>query len=184
MVKNLPAVQETQIQSLGQEDPLEKGMATHSSILAWKISWTEKPSRLQSMRIQRVTHDWTSNTSLRRRDYYSLNNAGNSSHPDSLWPPSKNKVISKGGLLYPGHHVITCQTVSPETFQGPTSFEVNIWRFGASWFPETNEPWHTRDQRCGKDGSRAGSGAGTRADVEPGVKSTEHKWWSKWLRVQ
>ena len=56
MVKNLPAVQETQIQE-GQEDPLERRMATHSSILAWKISWTEKPSGLQSMRVQRVTHD-------------------------------------------------------------------------------------------------------------------------------
>ena len=75
MVKNLPTIQETQIQSLGQEDPLEKGMATHSSISAWKISWTEKPNGLQSMRVQRVTHDWTSNTSLRKRDYYSLNNA-------------------------------------------------------------------------------------------------------------
>ena len=46
MVKNLPAMQETWIQSLGQEDPLEKGMATHSSILAWRIPWTEKPGRL------------------------------------------------------------------------------------------------------------------------------------------
>ena len=49
MVKNLPAKQETQIQSLGQENPLEKGMATHSSILAWRIPWTEEPGRLQSM---------------------------------------------------------------------------------------------------------------------------------------
>ena len=48
-VKNLPAVQETRVRSLGQEDPLEKKMATHSSILAWKISWTEEPSGLQSM---------------------------------------------------------------------------------------------------------------------------------------
>ena len=47
-VKNLPAVQGTQVQSLGQEDPLEKGMATYSSILAWKISWTEEPGGLQS----------------------------------------------------------------------------------------------------------------------------------------
>ena len=46
MVKNLPVMQETQIRSLGQEDPLEKGMATHSSILAWRIPWTEKPSGL------------------------------------------------------------------------------------------------------------------------------------------
>ena len=48
-VKNLPAVQETRVLSLGWEDPLEKEMATHSSILAWKISWTEKPGGLQSM---------------------------------------------------------------------------------------------------------------------------------------
>ena len=48
MVKNMPAMQETQVQSLGQEDSLEKGMATHSSILAWKIPWTEEPGRLHS----------------------------------------------------------------------------------------------------------------------------------------
>ena len=48
-VKNLPVIQETQVQSLGQEDPLEKGMATHSSILAWKIPWTEESGGLQSM---------------------------------------------------------------------------------------------------------------------------------------
>ena len=48
-VKNLPAIQETRVQSLGQEDPLEKGMATHSSILAWRIPWTEESGGLQSM---------------------------------------------------------------------------------------------------------------------------------------
>ena len=51
-VKNPPAMQETWVQSLGREDPLEKEMATHSSILAWKIAWTEEPGRLQSMRSQ------------------------------------------------------------------------------------------------------------------------------------
>ena len=56
-VKHLPAVQEAQVQSLGWEDPLEKEMATHSSILAWKISWTEEPGGLQSMGSQRVGHD-------------------------------------------------------------------------------------------------------------------------------
>ena len=56
-VKNLPAVQETRVRSLGWEDPLEKEMATHSSILAWKISWTEEPGGLQSMGLQRVGHD-------------------------------------------------------------------------------------------------------------------------------
>ena len=55
-VKNLPAMQETQVQSLGQEDPLQKGMATHSSILAWRIPQTEEPRELQSMGLQRVGH--------------------------------------------------------------------------------------------------------------------------------
>ena len=62
MVKDLPAIQETQVRSLGQEDPLEKKMATHSSILAWRIPWTEEPGRLQSMRSQRVGHNWAANT--------------------------------------------------------------------------------------------------------------------------
>ena len=57
VVKNLPAMQEIQVQSLGQEDPLQKEMATHYSALAWKISWTEEPGRLQSMGSQRVGHD-------------------------------------------------------------------------------------------------------------------------------
>ena len=56
MVKNLPAKQETWVQSLGQEEPLEKGMATHSSIIACRTPWTEEPGRLQSMRSQ-VRHD-------------------------------------------------------------------------------------------------------------------------------
>ena len=57
MVKHLPAMRETRVLSLGQEDPLEKEMATHSSILAWKIPWTEEPGRLQSMGWQRVRHE-------------------------------------------------------------------------------------------------------------------------------
>ena len=57
MVKNLPALQETWVQSLGWEDSLEKGMATHSSILARKIPWTEEPGRLQSTGAQRVKDD-------------------------------------------------------------------------------------------------------------------------------
>ena len=55
-VKNMAAMLETWIQSLGQEDPLEKGMATHPRILAWKIPWKEEPDRLQSMGSQRVRH--------------------------------------------------------------------------------------------------------------------------------
>ena len=56
-VKNLPAMQETQVQSLGREDPLEKEMATHSSILASRIPWTVEPGRLQSLGLQRVEHN-------------------------------------------------------------------------------------------------------------------------------
>ena len=56
-VKNLPAMEETWVQSLGQEDLLEKGMATHFSILAWKIPWTQEPGGLQSMESQRVDHN-------------------------------------------------------------------------------------------------------------------------------
>ena len=57
MVKNLPAMQDTWVQSLGQADPLEKEMATHSCILAWRISWTEDPGGLKSMGLQRVGHN-------------------------------------------------------------------------------------------------------------------------------
>ena len=57
MAKNLLAMQGTRVQSLSQEDPLEKGMATHSNILAWGIPWTEEPGGLQFMRSQRVRHD-------------------------------------------------------------------------------------------------------------------------------
>ena len=57
MVKNLPAMQETHVRSPGCEDPLEKGMAAHSNILAWRIPWTEEPGGLQSMESQRIRHD-------------------------------------------------------------------------------------------------------------------------------
>ena len=62
MLKNLPAIQETWVWPLGKEDPLEEGMASHSSILAWWIPWTEEPGGLQSMGLQRVRHDWLTNT--------------------------------------------------------------------------------------------------------------------------
>ena len=57
MIKNLSAVQETRVGSLGWEEPLEKEMAIHSSILAWEIPWTEEPGRLQSLALQRVVYD-------------------------------------------------------------------------------------------------------------------------------
>ena len=60
--ENLPAMQESQAQPLGWEDPLEEKMASHSSILAWRIPWTEEPGRLEYMRSQRVRHDWATKT--------------------------------------------------------------------------------------------------------------------------
>ena len=64
MVKRLPTMQETQVQSLGWEGPLEKQMATHSSTIVWKIPWMEEPGRLQSMGLRRVGHDWATSLSL------------------------------------------------------------------------------------------------------------------------
>ena len=63
-VKNLPAMQETWVQSMEWEDPLEKGMAIHSSILAWRIPWTEEPGGLQLVGSKRVRYDWATNSSL------------------------------------------------------------------------------------------------------------------------
>ena len=64
VIKCLPVLRETRVQSLGWKDPLEKEMATHSSTLAWKIPWTEEPGRLQSMESQRIGHDWATSLSL------------------------------------------------------------------------------------------------------------------------
>jgi len=70
MVKNPPAIWETWVQSLGQEDLLEKGMATHSSILAWRIPWTEESGKLQSTGLKRVRHDWVIDTLPNRDNEY------------------------------------------------------------------------------------------------------------------
>ena len=68
-VKNLPAMWETRVQSLGWENPLEKAMATQFSILAWWVPWTEAPGRLKSMDLERVGHDWATNTHILARPY-------------------------------------------------------------------------------------------------------------------
>ena len=68
-VKNLPVMQETRVRSLGQKDPLEKGMAMHSSILAWRNPWTEEPGGLWSLGSQRVGHDWATNTSTNQKSF-------------------------------------------------------------------------------------------------------------------
>ena len=83
-VKNLLAKQETQVWSLDQEDPLEKGMAPHSSILAWRISWTEEPGKLQSTGSQRVRHDWATNTHIHTCIFININCWWGSSQKVSL----------------------------------------------------------------------------------------------------
>ena len=72
IVKNLPEMQETGVQSLAGEDPLEKRMATHSSTLSWRIPWTEEPGRLQFMGLQRVEYDCMTNTFSIRENFHSL----------------------------------------------------------------------------------------------------------------
>ena len=73
MVKRLSALRETQVRSLGRENPLEKEMAVHSSTIAWKIPWIEEPGRLQSMGSQRVGHDWVTSLSLSFKKLYFIN---------------------------------------------------------------------------------------------------------------
>ena len=69
MAKNLPAMRETRVRSLGWEDPLEEGLATHPRILAWRIPWTEEPGRLQSMGSQRVGHNSATKQSTAQLKY-------------------------------------------------------------------------------------------------------------------
>ena len=71
MVKSLPTMQETRVWSLGQEDPLEKGMGTHSRILAWEMTRTEEPGDLHSIESKRVRHDWATNTQFHVESYLS-----------------------------------------------------------------------------------------------------------------
>ena len=101
MVKNPPAIQETQVQSLGQKDPLEKGMATHFNILAWRIPWREEPGGLQTMGSQRVRHNWATNT----RRSISLHN------PAPYTPPSLCPTFSLPPSLTPDAHCLVEHTL-------------------------------------------------------------------------
>ena len=111
-IKHLPAMRETRVQSLVWEDPLEKEMATHSSIFAWRIPWTEEPGRLQSTGWQRVGHDWASSfhfTSPKIKSFNStelhpasifikLHRASFSVHPDwqaGRWLSVHNQIVDR-----------------------------------------------------------------------------------------
>ena len=91
-VKNLPAVWETQVPSLGWKDPLEKGMITHSNILAWRIPWTKEPGGLQSMGLQRVGRDYESNTHIPTMEKLKW---GRKEVRNWEWNDILNKVIKK-----------------------------------------------------------------------------------------
>ena len=95
MVKNLPTMQETQVWSLGQKDSLGKGMATHSSILAWEIPWTGEPGRLQSIGSQSVGHDWVTNTHTHIRWIFIGRTEAEAEAPILCPPDAKSRLIGK-----------------------------------------------------------------------------------------
>ena len=92
-IKNLPEMQETQVRSLGREGPLEKWMATNSSVLAWKIPWTEEPSRLKSMGSPRVGHDWVTDT-------FKINFSGQAHRSYPRTVPEKNFQMQRDPFIF------------------------------------------------------------------------------------
>ena len=120
MVKNLPAVQQTWVWSLGWEDPMEEGMATHSSVLAWRIPWTEEPGGLQSMGSQRVRHDWSDLAGTQAWTFCSVQLLGHVCLIAAPWTPacqaslsftitrSLLKFMSTESLML-SNHLILCQ---------------------------------------------------------------------------
>ena len=113
MVKNLPAMQETIVWSLCWEDPLEKEMASHSSILAWRIPWTEKPGGLQSTGLQRVGHDWA--TSF----HFTL------TKPDQLFFPVYSKPGSSHTFLFKISFRLFFIHLNPSKTSSETMFSKN-----------------------------------------------------------
>ena len=112
MVKNLPAMQETWIPSLGWEDPLEKGVVTPSSSLAWRIPWSEEPGGLQFMGSQRVEHDWATNTWLHYTDEHVCQNSSNMS------------------CTCPNLLSLVCNTAISLQLQSRMRRSFRIWHFG------------------------------------------------------
>ena len=135
-VECLSTMQETWVQSLGWEDPLEKEMAIHSSTIAWKILWTEEPSRLQSMGSQRVGHDWVTSLSLSPK-IVSLSSFGNpkSSHEFArLYPPLLTDPAS------PPSPPLCPWALVPQWSLNLENCRENCWPQGASAFELTEWP--------------------------------------------
>ena len=110
MVKNLPAMQKTCVWSLGREDPLEKGMATHSSILTWRIPWTEEPGKLQSMGLQKVSQEqWLSSVqSLSHVQLFAT--PWTAAHQASLSITNAQNLLKPLSIksMMPSNHLILC----------------------------------------------------------------------------
>ena len=104
MIKNLPAMHETRVQSVGREDPLEKGMATHSSILAWKIPWTEEPGGLQPVGSQRIGHDWVINTKPSKQKLHEFRTTSVSSDQASTENTVHNQYLRYTDYFYSRTH--------------------------------------------------------------------------------
>ena len=121
-VKHLPAMWETRVPSLGWEDPLEKELATHSSMLAWKISWREEPGGMQSMGSQRVGHNWETNTYLLTylfNPYAPLKPLTLTHSPESLlWLPTESSELP---LVHHSFNNIFIYTPASELLQEPES---------------------------------------------------------------
>ena len=110
MVKNLSAMQETRVLPLGQEDPLEKGRATHSSILAWRIPWTEEPGGLQSMESKRVAHDRVTNNTGAQRNKRSRHEGKPSPHLEKSRRSGKGPARPEMKYM---HRVTPCAVSAP-----------------------------------------------------------------------
>ena len=119
VVKNLPAMQETRVQSLDWEDPLEEGMATQSSILAWRIPWTEMPGQLQSIGLQRVGHDSATDTFFIFKYVYLemrfciTSVSGKSKHTPQVWITEKGKAMKPQQSYWP-HLAVLGPHLEPE----------------------------------------------------------------------
>ena len=134
MVKNQPAMQETWVWSLGQEDPLEKGMATNSGSQAWRIPWSEEPGRLQSMGSQSVRHNWMTNTSLQKY------------HPVSTEPMVLEREILRGNIFLAACWWQDSLQRASSCCQWRTSFTAWILRINLWWSRIPSEDswaeWH------------------------------------------
>ena len=124
-------MQETWVWSLGREDPLEKGMAIHSSILAWKIPWTVEPGGLQSMELQRIRHDWENNTYTHAHVHFCLSVWATLRIHDNL-----HKMID---LFIWCSNNTTWSAASMSAVSFPLTLHEHLWQHWASLFTSTSE---------------------------------------------